>query len=164
MSGSKCRPLLQHLLKLEKNCPIYFPDFNLESFFLLKNMFIMKSLNGFCKMVKTSVDLVPLRLTLQLPEYLLQIPQVVFHVEEAAAWLVSAYYYQKMLMNVVILCMTSNSTKFYKIQTLQTTSQFNSLYQHIITIISFFLYHFPTYHIDSWLVHFINCHNYWNCR
>ena len=66
----------------------------------------MKSLNGFCKMVKTSVDLVPLRLTLQLPEYLLQIPQVVFHVEEAAAWLVSAYYYQKMLMNVVILRIT----------------------------------------------------------
>ena len=45
----------------------------------------MKSLNGFCKMVKTSEDLVPLRLTLQLPEYLLQIPQVVFHAEEAAA-------------------------------------------------------------------------------
>ena len=66
----------------------------------------MKSLNGFCKMVKTSEDLVPLRLTLQLPEYLLQIPQVVFHAEEAAAWLVSAYYYQKMLMNVVILHMT----------------------------------------------------------
>lgn len=80
------RPLLQHTLKLEKkNYPIYFPDFNLEIFFLLKNIFIMKSLNGFCKMVKTSEDLVPLRLTLQLPEYLLQIPQVVFHAEEAAA-------------------------------------------------------------------------------
>ena len=50
----------------------------------------MKSLNDFRKMVETSVDLVPLRLTLQLPEYLLQIPQVVFHAEEAAAGLVSA--------------------------------------------------------------------------
>ena len=48
-------------------------------------MFIMKSLNDFRKTVKTSVDLLPLRLTLQLPEYLLQIPQVVFHAEEAAA-------------------------------------------------------------------------------
>ena len=38
MSGSKCRPLLQHTLKLEKkNCPIYFPDFNLESFFIENN-------------------------------------------------------------------------------------------------------------------------------
>ena len=81
------RPLLQHTLKLEKkNCPIYFPDFNLESFFIEKYInFIMQSLNNFRQMVETSVDLVPLRLTLQLPEYLLQIPQVVFHVEEAAA-------------------------------------------------------------------------------
>ena len=66
----------------------------------------MRSLTDFRKMVETSMGLVPLRLTLQLPEYLLQIPQVVFHAEEAAAWLASAYYYQKILMNMVILCMT----------------------------------------------------------
>ena len=80
------RPLLQHTLKLEKKkLSNIFSRFQLGKFFLLKNIFIMKSLNGFCKMVKTSEDLVPLRLTLQLPEYLLQIPQVVFHAEEAAA-------------------------------------------------------------------------------
>ena len=45
----------------------------------------MRSLTDFRKMVETSMGLVPLRLTLQLPEYLLQIPQVVFHAEEAAA-------------------------------------------------------------------------------
>ena len=81
------RPLLQHTLKLEKKIVQYnFPDFNLESFFIEKYInFIMQSLNDFRQMVETSVDLVPLRLTLQLPEYLLQIPQVVFHAEEAAA-------------------------------------------------------------------------------
>ena len=58
----------------------------MESFFIEKYInFIMQSLNDFRQMVETSVDLVPLRLTLQLPEYLLQIPQVVFHAEEAAA-------------------------------------------------------------------------------
>ena len=94
-----------HSKAWKKNCPIHFPDFNLESFFIEKYIYY-KSLIDFRKMVETSVDIVPLRLTLQLPEYLLQIPQVVFHAEEAAAWLVSAYYYQKMLMNVVILRIT----------------------------------------------------------
>ena len=80
------RPLLRHTLKLEKKkLPDTFSRFELGKFFLLKNIFIMKSLNDFRKMVEASVDLVPLRLTLQLPEYLLQIPQVVFHAEEAAA-------------------------------------------------------------------------------
>ena len=84
------RPLLQHTLKLEKKIARYIFQISTWKVFLLKNIFIMKSLNDFRKMVETSVDLVPLRLTLQLPEYLLQIPQVVFHAEEAAAWLVSA--------------------------------------------------------------------------
>ena len=38
-------------------CPDHFPDFNLESSFIIKNMFIMKQLTDFCKMVKISVDL-----------------------------------------------------------------------------------------------------------
>ena len=79
------RPLLQHTLKLEKKIAQYIFQISTWKVFLLKNIFIMKSLNNFRKMVEASVDLVPLRLTLQLPEYLLQIPQVVFHAEEAAA-------------------------------------------------------------------------------
>ena len=38
-------------------CPDHFPDFNLESSIIIKNMFIMKQLTDFCKMVKISVDL-----------------------------------------------------------------------------------------------------------
>ena len=79
------RPLLQHTLKLEKKIARYIFQISTWKVFLLKNIFIVKSLNDFRKMVETSVDIVPLRLTLQLPEYLLQIPQVVFHAEEAAA-------------------------------------------------------------------------------
>jgi len=34
----------------------YWPDFNLESVFIIKNIFVMKNVTDFLKMVKTGVD------------------------------------------------------------------------------------------------------------
>ena len=57
MSGSKCRPLLQHTLKLEKKIVQYIFQISTWKVFFIENIFIMKSLNDFRKMVETSVDL-----------------------------------------------------------------------------------------------------------
>ena len=44
--------------KLEKEniCPDHFPDFNLKSSIIIKNIFVMKNLTDFHRTVKTGVD------------------------------------------------------------------------------------------------------------